>query len=62
MSRVCWAVWVAFAFCGVRAGVAICHAVADRGDIGGAIVGYWSLALWVVAWVVASLILYVRDS
>ena len=61
MSRFCWLVWFAFGVCGVRAGVAICHAVAQRGDIGGAMVGYWSCALWVLVWMIASLIMYVSD-
>lgn len=61
MSRLCWIAWLAFGFGGVRAGCAICHAVSESGDLGGAIVGYWSLAVWVVAWVVASLALYIRD-
>lgn len=62
MSKVCWLVWIAFGVCGVWAGIAICQAVAQRGDIGGAIVGYWSCALWAVVWVVVSLALYIRDS
>jgi hypothetical protein len=61
MSRVCWAVWVAFGVCGIRAGIAICHAVADRGDLGGAIVGYWSCALWACVWIVANVIMRVSD-
>ena len=61
MSKVCWFVWLAFGVCGIRAGIAICHAVADRGDLGGAIVGYWSCAVWAVVWTVASLAIYLND-
>ena len=61
MSRLYWLIWVAFGVCGTRAGIAICHAVADRGDLGGAMVGYWSCALWAFAWMIASLIMYVSD-
>lgn len=62
MNRLCWLGWLAFGFAGVRAGCAISHAVAESGDLGGAMVGYWSCGIWAVAWVVASLALYVRDS
>lgn len=61
MSRLYWLIWLAFGVCGVRAGVAISHAVAESGDLGGAIVGYWSCALWAVVWVVASVIMRVSD-
>ena len=61
MSRVCWAVWFAFGVCGTRAGIAICHAVAQRGDLGEAMVGYRSLAFWAVIWTVASLAIYLND-
>jgi hypothetical protein len=61
MNRLYWCVWVAFGVCGVRAGIAICHAVAQRGDLGGAMVGYRSCALWACVWIVASLIMYAND-
>ena len=61
MSRFCWFVWVAFGMCGVRAGITICHAVAQRGDLGGALVGYRSLVVWVMVWTVASLVMYLSD-
>lgn len=61
MSKVCWIAWLAFGFGGVRAGIAICHAVANRGDLGGAVVGYWSCGIWAVAWIVVSLVMYLSD-
>lgn len=61
MNRLCWIAWLAFGFGGVRTGIAISHAVAESGDLGGAMVGYWSCALWAVVWVVVSLALYIRD-
>ena len=61
MSRFYWLVWFAFGVCGTRAGIAICHAVAQRGDLGGAMVGYRSLVVWVAVWTVASVVMYASD-